>query len=62
MRRMMAAVAVLLMLAVSGCGSSQAPADTALSGVVDLARLDTLRAVFNEDKGRARVLLLLSPT
>ena len=62
MRRMMAAVAVLLVLVVSGCGGSETASDTASGGVVDLARLDTLRAVFNEDEGRARVLLLLSPT
>ena len=62
MRRTTAAVAVLLALAVSGCSGSETASDSASGGVVELARLDTLRTAFNEDEGRARLLLLLSPT
>lgn len=62
MRRVAAALAVLLVLAVSGCGGSDTASDSGSGGVVDLTRLDTLRAAFNEDEGRARLLLLLSPT
>lgn len=62
MRRLATAVVVLLVLAVSGCGGSETASDGAPGGVVDLAQLDTLRAAFNEDEGRARLLLLLSPT
>jgi hypothetical protein len=62
MRQVVAALAVLLVLAVTGCGGSDTASDSASGGVVDLARLDTLRAAFNEDEGRARLLLLLSPT
>jgi hypothetical protein len=62
MRRVVTALAVLLVLAVSGCGGSETASDNAPGGVVDLAQLDTLRAAFNEDEGRARLLLLLSPT
>lgn len=62
MRRVVAALAVLLVLGVTGCGGSDTASDSASGGVVDLARLDTLRTTFNEDEGRARLLLLLSPT
>jgi hypothetical protein len=62
MRRVVAALAALLVLTVTGCGGSETASDGASGGVVDLARLDTLRAAFNEDEGRARLLLLLSPT
>lgn len=62
MRGVVTAFAVLLVLLVSGCGGSEPASDSASGGVVDLARLDTLRAAFNDDEGRARLLLLLSPT
>lgn len=62
MRRVVAALAVLLVVAVTGCGGSKTGHDSTAGGVVDLERLETLRAAFNEDEGRARLLLLLSPT
>lgn len=56
----------LLALALAGCGGSTETNDGAGSGtpgeVVELQSLDTLTDAFAAGDGRARVLLLLSPT
>lgn len=59
---MLVAVAV-----VAGCGGSEevkgAPAEgTAVEGVVELAGLDPITQRFDADRGKPRLLLILSPT
>lgn len=52
--------------ALAGCGSSgDAPANEATqqrASVTDISNVLELRAVFNEDPGKPRLLLILSPT
>lgn len=59
---MLAAVVV-----VAGCGGSdevtRAPAEgTVAEGVVELASLDPITQRFDADRGKPRLLLILSPT
>jgi hypothetical protein len=59
---MLAAVAV-----VAGCGASEdvtgAPAEgTVVKDVVELAGLDPITQRFDADRGKLRLLLILSPT
>jgi len=59
-------VAVLLLaaLALAGCGGDETatPEATAADGVQELANVLDLRADFEADAGKPRVLFLLSPT
>ena len=51
------------LLAVAGCGGSSAGADApVVDGVTELTALDQLREAFEADEGKARLILLLSPT
>ena len=58
------AVLLLLLLAAAGCGGGEAsprqPEPTA--GVQELENVLALRADFEADAGKTRVILLLSPT
>ena len=61
-----AALLAALVLALAGCGDGDgggsdyaAPAE---SGIVELGNLLDLRADFEADAGKTRVLVLLSPT
>lgn len=62
----LSAIACAAVLA--ACGSDSGPAaDSGRAGaesapLTDIGTVLELRAVFNEDKGSARLLLLLSPT
>lgn len=54
---MLAAVAV-----VAGCGGSEEVVSAPAQGVVELAGLDTITQRFEADRGKPRLLLILSPT
>jgi hypothetical protein len=58
------AALLLLALALAGCGGSpgQSSGDVAAGSVVELKSLKTLTTAFDGDTGKARLLLLLSPT
>ena len=62
MRR--AALLVLAVLALAGCGGDETatPAAAPADGVQELANVLDLRAAFEADAGKPRVLFLLSPT
>jgi len=66
MRRV--ALLVLAVLALAGCGGSgggdetATPEATPADGVQELANVLDLRAAFEADTGKPRVLLLFSPT
>ena len=66
MRRV--ALLVLAVFALAGCGGNgggdetAAPEAAPADGVQDLANVLDLRAAFEADTGKPRVLLLLSPT
>jgi len=57
-------VAALSALLLAGCSGSQQSTDVASEPgkVTELTSVDTLRAAFDADAGKARVLLILSPT
>jgi len=58
-------LAGIVVLAVAGCGGSDSASPSAQarpSTVRDLRTLDQLRAAFNADAGRSRLLLIFSPT
>jgi hypothetical protein len=59
-------VAVLAVLALAGCGGSDdqtaAPAAAPADDVQELANVLDLRAAFEADAGKPRVLFLFSPT
>ena len=58
-------VVAMLAVALAGCGGSDGGAPTggsAAGGLVELDSVDTLKAAFAEGEGKARLLLLLSPT
>ena len=61
-----AVLAVVIAVFVSGCGGSSASDRTsspaAKGQTVELKSVDPLRDAFNRDVGKARLLLLLSPT
>jgi hypothetical protein len=63
MRVMTAAIATLLLLGgyFPPAGAS-APVVTAASALRDLQGVDELRTLFNNDVGKVRLVLLLSPT
>ncbi len=63
----MRSLALLLLAAVAlaGCGGDQQAADTAAApsgGVKELGNVLDLRADFEADAGKPRVIVLLSPT
>jgi hypothetical protein len=61
--RLAASLVAALLLA--GCGGSDGESPTTRSGdrrVVELPRLAAFTEAFAQDRGRTRVLLLLSPT
>ena len=62
MRR--AALLVLAVLALAGCGGDETatPETTPADGVQELANVLDLRAAFEADAGKPRVLFLFSPT
>ena len=65
MRRLL--VPLVLALALAGCGSESAERTTVVTRntaprVTDLTNVLELRAAFNDDRGSARLLLILSPT
>jgi ABC-type glycerol-3-phosphate transport system substrate-binding protein len=60
-----AALLVLAALALAGCGGGDetaAPDTPPADGVQELANVLDLRAAFEADAGKPRVLLLFSPT
>jgi len=58
-----AAFLVLAVLALAGCGDKMAAPDAApADGVQELANVLDLRAAFEADAGKPRVLFLFSPT
>jgi len=60
-RLVIAALAAALTAAVTaGCTASSHAAHN--GGVVTLSRISTLRTMFNHADGKARLLLILSPT
>ena len=63
MRRSLALVAAAAVLA--GCGSDSSPTGgerAEPAGVRDVTSVLALRAAFNADRGKPRLLLILSPT
>ena len=50
------------MLALAGCGGDGEPAAAPADGVRELDNVLQLRADFEADAGRTRLLVLLSPT
>lgn len=70
MRSALTVLAGVAALAVSGCGGSgdaepaeaQARPQVSQRALRDLASVDALRADFNADAGRTRLLLIFSPT
>jgi hypothetical protein len=63
-----AVLTVLLVIAAAGCGGSDSaspaadPATPTADGVSNLTKVDQLRDAFEADDGRARLVVLLSPT
>ena len=62
--RALLVVAALSALVLAGCSGSEQSTDIASEPgkVTELRSVDTLQAAFDEDAGKARLLLLLSPT
>ena len=56
--------AALFTLLLAGCSGSEQSSSTVseVGGVTGLESVDTLRAAFEAEAGKARLLLLLSPT
>ena len=44
------------------CGTGEAAEPEALTGLRDLKNVEELQAQFNEDAGKPRIVLLVSPT
>ena len=57
----LAAVAVVVLSGCGGSGDTQ-PAKAMQRPLKDLVTVDALKQDFNADKGRTRLLLILSPT
>ena len=58
-----ALAAVVLALALAGCGGRDEPAATpAAPAVTDVRNVLDLRAAFEADAGKTRLLVLVSPT
>ena len=57
-----AIAAVLALIALAGCGDSDERSASSPGKVVDLTGPDDLRNAFVADEGRAKLLLVLSPT
>lgn len=58
-------LAGVVVLVLSGCGGGSGdaePAKPAQRPLKDLVSVDALKQDFNADKGRTRLLLILSPT
>jgi hypothetical protein len=57
-------LALLVVLVLAGCGGSSdaRPATATQRPLKDLVNVDALKRDFNADKGRARLLLVFSPT
>ena len=64
MRSALIVLAGVVVLAASGCGGSDdaQPAKATQRPLKDLVSVDALKQDFNADKGRTRLLLILSPT
>jgi ABC-type glycerol-3-phosphate transport system substrate-binding protein len=65
----LAAVLLLALVALAGCGGdeettpeSRTPTVTAAAGVEELANVLDLRSDFEADAGKTRVIVLFSPT
>ena len=58
-----ALAAVVVLFALVGCGGSDSGTPGATAGkIIELTGIDGLRSAFAEDEGKARLLLVLSPT
>ena len=57
---LMAAATVLLLLA--GCGGPAARRATGATSLQDLPDLARMQALFNQDAGKTRLILLVAPT
>jgi ABC-type glycerol-3-phosphate transport system substrate-binding protein len=58
-----AIVALVLVFALAGCGGSPSGTQSAASAeLVELTGIEQLRTAFTADEGKARLLLVLSPT
>jgi hypothetical protein len=55
-------VLLALLLAFSGCGGSDAESAGGDAAVTELTSVDQLATAFDADKGKPRLVLLLSPT
>ena len=58
-----AVVAVVLIFALAGCGGADSGTQSAaFAQIVELTGVEQLRTAFTADEGKARLLLVLSPT
>jgi uncharacterized lipoprotein YehR (DUF1307 family) len=58
-----AVVALVLVFTLAGCGGSDSGTQSHASAeIVDLTGVQQLRTAFTADEGKARLLLVLSPT
>ena len=62
MKRFVRLVFVLLVVFLSGCGLVREPAAGPAGTLQDLQGVAQLQAMFNQDAGNTRIILLVSPT
>jgi hypothetical protein len=58
----LAVAALALVLLIAGCSGRSSSGEVGASQLTDLTSVNQSRGLFNGDDGRARLLLLLSPT